>query len=255
MELVHIDLWGPYKTKTYSGCNQFVTVVDDFNRYTWVYLVKYEPETSTILENFVNYAEKQFDSKVLCIRSDNALELCKGKFKLFCQQKGIVQQTTCSYTPQQNGVVQRKHKHLLDTARALLFQSKVPDKYWGEYVLCASYLINRMLLVSINNSTPYSILYKEAPNLSILKPFGFICFVATTKAHKIKIDPKASTCVFLGYPVNQKGFKVLNLSTLEIFVSRAIKFYELHFPFHIISFDQIILYNSVIFLPKCNPKS
>lgn len=63
------------------------------------------------------------------------------------------------------GVVERKHRHLLDTTRALLFQSKVPDKFWGECILCACYLINRMPLVSINNVTPYSILYKEAPDL------------------------------------------------------------------------------------------
>lgn len=117
--------------KTHSHCNQFLTIVDDYTRYTWIHLLKHKSDVSFVFKNFVAYAEKQFNCKVLCVRSDNALELTEGALKEFYLQKGIIIQKTCSYTPQQNGVVKRKHRHLLETARALFFRSKVPDRYWG----------------------------------------------------------------------------------------------------------------------------
>ena len=89
--------------------------------------------------------------------------------KLFLDQsKGIIHQTSCADTPQQNGVVERKHKHLLETARALSFQSKVPVTSWGDCVLCAAYLINRMPLSSLYNTTPYEKLHHFVPSLDHL---------------------------------------------------------------------------------------
>lgn len=133
---------GPYKLRTHSNCNQFLTIVDDYSRYTWVHLLQHKSDVPSVFEKSVAYEENQFSSKVLYVRSNNALELTEGRLKAFYLKKGIVNQTTCSYTPQQNGIVERKHRHLLETARALLFQSKVPAKYWGECVICAAYLIN-----------------------------------------------------------------------------------------------------------------
>lgn len=138
-----------------------MTIVDYFSRYTWVHLIKYKSDVVNVLDQFFKYVEVQFHTTVTCIRSDNAKELVDGP-KVLCQSKGIIHQTSCSYTPQQNGVVERKHRHLLETAMSLSFQSKLPAHYWGECILCACYLINRMPLKSINNMTPYQILYKES---------------------------------------------------------------------------------------------
>lgn len=82
-ELIHVDVWGPYRTKTHSGCNQFVTIPDDFSRYTWIHMIKFKSEVADILQNFIHYAETQFATKVLCVRSDNALEFCEGRLKVF----------------------------------------------------------------------------------------------------------------------------------------------------------------------------
>lgn len=112
-ELLHVDVWGPYKVKNHNNCNQFVTIVDDFSRYTWVNLIQFKSDVPSVLSSFINYVEQQFSSKVLCIRSDNAKEFTEGYLKSFFRSKGIVHQTSCSYTPQQNGVVERKHRHLL----------------------------------------------------------------------------------------------------------------------------------------------
>lgn len=179
-------------------------------------------------------------------RSDNAKELTEGAMKILYKQHGIIHQTSCSDTPQQNGVVERKHRHLLETARALFLHSHVPDKFWGDSVVCAAYLINRMPLSSLNNLTPYTKLFHQPPSLNHLKIFGCLCYISTTKVHRSKFDPQAQPGVFIGYSVTQKGYKVYNLVTHKIMVSRDVSFHERHIPFHFSTHHD----STPIFLPS-----
>lgn len=148
-EMLHVDLWGPYGHSTYNGYKFFLAIVDDYSRTTFTHLLVSKSVVFDVLVSFIAYAEKKFHSSVRIIRSDNGIEF-KSKVALeFYAKKGIVYQTSCNATPQQNGVVERKHKHLLETARALLFQSNFPITYWGDCILTASYLINRFPLSSL----------------------------------------------------------------------------------------------------------
>ena len=217
--MLHVDLWGPYKVKTQSGCTQFVTIVDDLSRFTWVHLIKYKSDAPTVLENFIVYVEKQFKGTVLCLRTDNAAELCNSRLKQFFHGKGVLHQTSCAYIPQQNEVVERKHRHIQETARSLLFQSRIPDQYLGECILCASYLINRMPLSSLHHATPYNMLHNENLDYDLFKPFGCLCYTTTVKFDRFKLDPRAKPCVFVGYPPTQKGFKVLDIFSQKLSVS------------------------------------
>lgn len=158
-ELIHIDVWGPYVLSTQNGCNQFLTIVDDYTRMTWVHFMKNKTDSVSIMSQFLSFVETQFSSKVLIVRSDNAPDLTKGSMKKLFLQHGILQQKSCSDTPQQNGVVERKHRHLLETGRALFIQSRVPAHFWGDCILSAAFLINRMPLKSIEFQSPYERLY------------------------------------------------------------------------------------------------
>ncbi|WOH04007.1 hypothetical protein DCAR_0623412 [Daucus carota subsp. sativus] len=176
--------------------------------------------------------ETQFKSSVTAIRTDNALELgLSHETSTYFRDKGIFHQTTCVYTPQQNGVVEKKHKHLLETARALLFQSKLPLKYWGDCVLTATYLINRFPSNVIAGLSPYERLFGKPPSYSHLKPFGCLSYVSTVAAHRDKFSPRAAPCVFIGYPFGKKAYKFLNLDTKSIVISRDAIFHEKVFPF------------------------
>lgn len=129
-QLVHIDLWGPYHTQTYNGFRYFLTIVDDFSRATWTHLLSTKSNVFTLLKSFIFLVQNQFHSSIQTLRSDNAFELGSStEVVSFFSAQGILHQTSCPHTPQQNGVVERKHKHLLETARSLLFQSKLPVKY------------------------------------------------------------------------------------------------------------------------------
>lgn len=130
-QLIHVDIWGLYRHDTYDGCNSFLTIVDDFTRSTWLYLLRSKKQYIDFLRQFYTYVETQFNSKIQIIRTDNAKELCDGDAKFFYSQHDILHQTSCRDTPQQNGVVKRKHHHLLEVARALSFQSNLPIRFWG----------------------------------------------------------------------------------------------------------------------------
>lgn len=223
----------------------FLTLVDDFSRFTWVHMLKHKSDCVQVMTAFLNHVETQFHTKVLTVRSDNAKEFTHGGMFTLFQSRGIFHQTSCAYTPQQNGVVERKHRHLLETARCLYFHSKIPEKYWNECILCATYLINRLPLQSINNDSPYFRLYKSQASLDHLKTFGCLCFVSTTDSHRHKFDPRALMCAFLGYTPTQKGYRVLHLTTGEVFVSRDVQFHESSFPFH----NQSTISENNIFLP------
>lgn len=246
-QLIHLDVWGPYKVKTYNGCNQFVTIVDDYSRFTWIHLIKARTDCVKVMTDFLAHVETQYKAKVEVIRSDNAPELGQGPMKSLYLSKGILHQTSCSNTPQQNGVVERKHRHLLESARSLFFQSKIPAKYWSETVLCATYLINRSPLQTIQNDTPYFRLTGDQPSIEHLKVFGCLCYASTSVVNRNKFDPRARPCVFMGYSVSQKGYKLLDISSDVLFVSRDVTFHESHFPYH--TYSRTTDFPTAIYIP------
>ncbi|GKV43433.1 hypothetical protein SLEP1_g50721 [Rubroshorea leprosula] len=229
--LIHCDIWGRYATSSFTGAHYFLTIVDDFSRCTWVYLLKHKSEAALYLVNFCNMVETQFETHVQQMRSDNGKEFTEGLVKDFCQKKGILQQTSCVNTPQQNGVVERKHRHLLEVARALCFQANLPLKFWGECILTATYLINLTPTPVLFGLTPFEKFFQKAPCYDHLKIFGCLCYAHNHSKNRTKFDSRASKCVFIGYPFGKRGYRLYDLETNEIFISRDVIFHEEIFPY------------------------
>ncbi|KAL2240869.1 UNVERIFIED_CONTAM: Retrovirus-related Pol polyprotein from transposon RE1 [Sesamum indicum] len=161
-DLIHADIWGPYSQFSISGCTYMLTLVDDRSRATWVFLMKHKSQTMSFIEGFYQ----------MIIRTDNDSEFVGDKCQSFIRNHGIIHQRTCVYSPQQNGVVERKHKHLLQVARALMFQSCLPSRFWTDAILTATYLINRLPTSVLHWKLPYEVLYNKAADYSIVRTFA-----------------------------------------------------------------------------------
>jgi hypothetical protein len=229
-ELVHIDVWGPYKHTTVNNCKYFLTIVDDHSRATWTYLMPHKYHTVSNIKMFHSYVENHFKVRIKTIRSDNGAEFLNHSLTQFFTKQGIIHKTTCPYTPQQNARVERKHKHLLEIARAIRFQANFPIHFCGYCVLAATYLINRLPCKPLNNKSPYKILHKTPPPMSHLKIIG--CQAYAHHHISDKFAARSIPSVLLGYPTTQKGYLLYDLHSHKTFVSRHVQFNESIFPFH-----------------------
>ncbi|KAJ4808040.1 Retroelement pol polyprotein-like [Rhynchospora pubera] len=229
-ELMHCDIWGPYRVASHGGAHYFLTIVDDFSQSVWVYLMGEKKETSDLLISFCKLVRNQFGKCVKYVRSDNGLEFKTESIKKFFSENGILHQTSCVYTPQQNGRVERKHRHILNVARALRFQAHLPINFWGECVLAAAYLINRTPTHILDNKTPYEMLFGKEPSYSNVRVFGCLCYILQ-KPSSDKFDARSRKCIFVGYPFGKKGWRVYDLETGDFIVSRDVVFCENEFPF------------------------
>lgn len=227
-EMIHCDIWGRYRHPSLSGAFYFLTIVDDFTRFTWIFLMRHKDEAQPLLKCFFHYTLIQFESRIKTFRSDNGGEFIS--LRSFFQDNGVVFQHSCVYTPQQNGVMERKHRHILQVDRALKFQAHLPTQFWGECVLTAVHIINRLPSPILSFQTPFELLYSKPPSFSHLRVFG--CLTYATNVHTShKFDHRAIPSIFIGYPIGQKAFKLFNLSTKKIFTSRDVKFHETIFPY------------------------
>ena len=131
-DLVHMDVWGPFSIPILDGYRYFLSLVDDVTRATWLFLMKAKSEVKALIVSFYNMLLTQFNVKIKCFRSDNALEF---KLSNFYSTTDVIHQTSCVYIPQQNSVVERKHQHILSIGRALQIQSNLPLSFLVAYVL------------------------------------------------------------------------------------------------------------------------
>lgn len=226
-DLVHSDVWGPCPTKSTLGFDYFITFIDDYSRATWVYLLKSRSEVFTIFREFHSYVQNQFNSSIKTLRSDNAKEYFSTDFSSYLKTHGIVHESSCVYTSQQNGVAERKNRHLLDVARTLMFQSHVPKRFWGDAILTAAYLINRMPTPVLHGKSPFSILFPKGTPFSLApRIFGCVAYVHDHRPQLTKLDPRAIRCVFLGYSRVQKGYRCYSPSLHRYFTSADVTFHE-----------------------------
>lgn len=226
-ELIHSDVWGPAPVNSIDGHKYFITFIDDFSHCTWIYLMKSRDEVPKMIQVFCKMVETQFGKKVKAIRSDNAKEYFAKNLNFFLENEGIIHESSCPYTPQQNGTAERKNRHLLETTRAILFQHHVPKKFWGEAILTAAYMINRMPSRTLGNRSPISFILPNKPLFSLPpKVFGCLCFVHNCSPGSTKLEPRSVRCIFLGYSPTQKGYKCYDPKTGKKFCLKDVTFME-----------------------------
>ena len=229
LELIHTDVCGPMSIPSVGGSRFFVTFIDDYSRYTYVYAIKHKSEVFERFTEFVEQVENLSVYRVKSLRSDNGTEYSSQAFAEYCEIKGIKREYTIPYTPQQNGVAERANRTIMESVRSMLYHANLPLIFWAEAVSTAVYLKNRSPTSHLKDITPYECWYKEKPDVSNIKVFGCKSYVHIPDQKRGKLDKKSIPCIFVGYPDNSKGYKLYNPESKQMVRSRDIIFLEDNF--------------------------
>ncbi|GKB47185.1 putative ribonuclease H-like domain-containing protein, partial [Tanacetum coccineum] len=224
--MLHMDLFGPTFVSSLMHKKYCLVVTDDYSRFTWVFFLTTKDETSEILKNFIKEIENLVDKKVKIIRSDNGTEFKNKVMDDFCREKGIKREYSVARTPQQNGVAERRNRTLIEAARTMLADSKLPTTFWAEAVSTACYVQNRVLVVKPHNKTPYELFRGFKPALSFMRPFGCHVTILNTLDSLGKFDGKSDEGFFVGYSLSSKAFRVYNTRTRRVEENLHIGFLE-----------------------------
>ena len=233
LDYVHTDVWGPAKVASKGGSRYFVSFVDDYSRYAWVYFLKHKNEVFETFKQWRAMVENRTSRKLKTLRSDNGTEYTDGAFKKFCDEEGIVRHWTVRDTPQQNGVVERLNRTLLEKARCMRSNSGLGREWWAESVATTAYIVNRSPHSTLDGDTPFKVWSGEHADYGRLRVFGCIAYYHVKDN---KLDNRAKKAIFLGYARGVKGYRLWSLEDSKFVISRDVTFDE----------------NSMVGLPKAD---
>ena len=226
LQLIHTDVAGPLSTPSLNGSKYYLLFIDDFSRMCWIYFMKFKSEVAGIFWRFKKNVENQSNCRIQAIRSDNGREYTSTEFNLYCEEAGIEHQLTAPYTPEQNGVSERRNRYIMEMARCMLHEKNLPKVFWAEAANTAVFLQNRLPTKLLAEKTPFEVWYNYKPSLSFLKVFGSTCFVHIPQIKRDKLDKKAMQGIFVGYSTISKAYKVYLPQTQKITITRDVQFHE-----------------------------
>lgn len=192
---------------------------------TWAYLITHKSDVCDLFKDFYMMVQTQFKTSIQVLRSGG--KYVNHRLVTLFKTHGIIHQTSCPHSPQQNGVAERKNHHLLEVTRSLLIDQHVPHYLWGEALYSAVYLINRVPSRIVQFQTPLEALtsHHEVPSVLHIPP-GCIAFFQNHAHQRSKLDPCALKCVFVGHSSSQKGYKSYHPPSRKFYVTMDLTFQE-----------------------------
>jgi transposase InsO family protein len=225
LELVHMDLCGPFKDPSLEGHRYVATILDDYSKLSVVIPLKKKKDVAQVVQENLTLLELQSDKKVKTVRTDRGGEYCNSVLKGYYAEKGNVHQTTVGYAPEQNGAAEQLNRRLLERARAQLADADLGPKLWAEVMLTANYTKNRTP-ASAHDKTPTEAFFGTKPDVSHMRVFGAQAYVHVPKEKRHKLAPVSEQGVFVGYPGGVKGYKVLRKRDGKVILARDVIFDE-----------------------------
>ncbi|GJT57763.1 retrotransposon protein, putative, ty1-copia subclass [Tanacetum coccineum] len=221
--IIHTDICGLLRHVSRQGAIYFITFTDDYSRYGYVYLLKHKHEVFETFKVFKNEVENQLGKTIKAVRSDRGGEYISQEFKDYLKANGIIQQLTPLYTPQHNGVSERRNRTLLDMVRSMMNLPTLPLSFW-DYALESTTCILNMVPTKKVDKTPYELWYGKVLNLSYLKVWG--CEALVKRDTPDKLEQRSVKCIFIGYPKETMGYYFYFLPKNKIVVARYAEFFE-----------------------------
>lgn len=223
LDCVVSDICGPMPILSVGGFRYFLTFTDVFSKYCAVYLLKSKEEVKDKVIEHLEYWKNKYDKKVKIFRSDRGTEYMSEKVQSYLRAEGIQFQCTVAYSPEQNGISERKNRTLVESCRAMLTESKMPREFWDEAILNANYTLNRVLSKG-DKETPYEKFTGMKWSGLEFGEFGSTIYVKIPDQKRKKLDHKAIKYAFVGYDVCSKGYRVADMNRKKIFVARDVVF-------------------------------
>ena len=223
-DLIDSDVCGPIRIESHARSRLFCTFIGDASGWCEVRFLRQKNEVLSEFEKFRALMLTQRDKKIKMLQSDNGLEFVNKEFVQLLEKHGIHHRLTVPYTPEQNGVAERRNRTLMEMARCLLLQSNLPGSFWAEAVNTANYILNRCPTRKLDGRTPYEVWYGEPPDVSYFQRFGSQVYVLDKKLGKSKLDPRSETGLFLGYSSESKAYRVWLPEQKKVTIARDVRF-------------------------------
>lgn len=226
VELVHSDICGPISPMSTSGKKYVLCFIDDHSRKAWVYFLKEKSEAFSHFKIFKKKVETESGKNIKCLRTDRGGEYTSMEFSDYCKEQGIRRQLTTAYTPQQNGIAERKNRTVMNMVRSMLSTRKVPKVFWAEAVNWTFYILNRCPTLAVKNITPQEAWNGVKPSVEHFRVWGSLAHVHVSDQKRGKLDDKSIICVLLGFSEESKAYRLYNPKTEKVIVSRDVVFEE-----------------------------
>jgi len=229
LQLLFLDVWGPAPLNSVNNNRYYLSIVDDFSKYTWFYPLKLKYDVLATFLHFKQLVETYFGTKIISIQSDNGGEFRPLQTSLTTM--GVSYRLSCPHTHHQMGFVERKHRHIVETGLTLLATSSAPLSFWDSAFETAVYLINRLPSKVTKQKSPFAKLFQISPDYKLLKIFGCECWPFLRPYNSTKLAFRSQSCVFIGYSKNHLGYKCLHIPSGRVYIARHVVFNEHNFPY------------------------
>nr|GEZ26437.1 zinc finger, CCHC-type [Tanacetum cinerariifolium] len=223
LDLIYGDLCGPITPPTPSGKRYIFLLVDDYSRYMWAYFLRTKDQAFDTFKEFKKTIENKLRTTLKMFRMDHGGEFNLSEFTQYCKENGIARQLTAPYSPQQNGVVERRNRTIMSTTRCMMKATEMPQEFWAKAVRHAIYILNSVPTKALE---PYEAIKGKKPNLKDLRVFGCIAYAKVPSQHLTKLDDRSIRMVYLGNEHGSKAYRLFDPTTQRICVSRDVKFKE-----------------------------
>nr|GEW53348.1 hypothetical protein [Tanacetum cinerariifolium] len=227
LNTLYMDLRGPMRVQTINGKKYILVIIDDYSRFTWVKILRSKDETPEIIIKFIQQIQVSLNKTVRYVRTDNGTEFVNHTLTEYYARISIFYQKTVPRTPQQNGVVERRNRTLVEAAWIMLIFSKARMFLWVEVVATACYTQNRSLIHTRHHKTPYELVHNKKPDLTFFIVFGALCYPTNVSEDLGKLQLTADIGIFVGYAPSRKGYRIYNKRTRRIMETIHVQFDEL----------------------------
>ncbi|GJZ76998.1 putative ribonuclease H-like domain-containing protein [Tanacetum coccineum] len=234
LNTLYMDLYGPMRVQTINGKKYILVIVDDYSRFTWVKFLRSKDETLEVVIKFLKQIQISLNKTVRYICSDNGTEFVNQVLTEYYKRVNIFNQKSVPMTPQQNGVVERRNRTLVEAARTMLIFFKALMFLWAEAVATACYTQNRSLIYTRHNKTLYELVHDKKYDLTFFRVFGALCYPTNDNEDLVKLQPTADIGIFVGYAPSRKGYRIYNKRTRRIMETIHVQFDELSEPMDLV---------------------